>query len=189
MSQQKRDAVREAILQRIKIGKPIDAFLQQLAERAPSTLIDISFGPKAIGGPIITRSLLPLLDELEARIRNFQIPISKFYVRLIELSAEASMELLAAVISRHLHATWLVDVSRKAEGPLLGSLHLRMLKDDPQFSLFCQAYADNNARRGLVQVAEELGRVEPMVALLKKDAFDFAVEKPHVKQCFRDSFL
>lgn len=176
MSQQKRDAVRDAILQRIKIGKPIDAFLQQLSERAPSTLIDISFGPKAIGGEVITRALLPLLEQLEERIRNFQIPLAKFYIRLINLAEGAALELLEAVISRHPHATWLVEVSRKAEGSLMGSLHLTMLNNDPQFGRFCQLYADSNARRGLVQIAEELGRVEPMVALLRKEAIEVAIE-------------
>ena len=176
MSQQKRDAVRDAILQRIKIGKPIDAFVQQLAERAPSTLIDISFGPKAIGGEIVTRALIPLLEQLEPRIGSFQIPISKFYGRLVELSGESALELLEAIISRHPYEDWMVGVSRKAEGTSMGALHLILLQNDEKFGYFCQLYADNGARRGLVQVAEELGRVEPMIALLRKDAIEVAIE-------------
>ena len=51
-----------------------------------------------------------------------------------------------------------------------------MLKDDDRFDEFCCLYADHGARRGLVLVAEELGRVGPMIALLRKEEFEVAIE-------------
>ena len=171
----RQDAVREAILERIKIGKPVDVLLRRLAEKAPLTLIDISFGPRAIKGPILTRSLIPLLEDVE-RLLPAQIPIAQFYARLIELGGEAGDELYHSLLRRHVDAPWVVDVAKRAEGADMGLMHLLLLHEDDGFSRFCGLYAQAGARRGLVKAAEQLGRPEPAVALLDAGAIEVAAE-------------
>ena len=183
MSQQKRDevrdvrdAVRDAICRRIEAGAAIDDILEKLVEKAPSTLLDIAFGPQAIGGAEITRALLPLLPLLEQRIQRFQISAARFYYRLAELSQEASRELMTAVLERHSQEEWFISFAQKAEGAAMGQLQLLALQQSPRFMDFCLLYVQRGARRGLVMVAEELGRVEPAIALLLEGVVEVGIE-------------
>jgi len=86
------------------------------------------------------------------------------------------LDLLAEVIRRHPYASFLPDVSRKAEGHQMGWTHLVMLGDDSQFEKFCIEYARRGARRGLVLTAEELGSAIPAIALLWVGAVEVATE-------------
>ena len=92
--------VRDIIQERLRIGKPIDNILLSLAERAPSTLIDIAIGLNPIGGEQITLALIPLLDQIEERIGNFQITELQFYQRLADGSEGAAAESLERAAKR-----------------------------------------------------------------------------------------
>ena len=117
--------------------------------------------------------MLPLLEQ---RIQRFQISAARFYYRLAELSQEASNELLTAVLERHSQEEWFISFAQKAEGAAMGQLQLLALQDSPRFMDFCLLYVQRGARRGLVMVAEELGRVEPAIALLLEGVVEVGIE-------------
>ena len=58
----------------------------------------------------------------------------------------------------------------------MGLMHLLLLHDDEVFGDFCDRYAQAGARRGLVKAAEQLGRPEPAIALLRIGALEIAAE-------------
>ena len=66
------------------MGKPIDALLNSLANRAPSTLIDMTIGLNPIEGAALTYALLPLLSQIELRLSTFPISPQHFYLRLAQ---------------------------------------------------------------------------------------------------------
>ncbi|MEC7987622.1 MAG: hypothetical protein VX278_20815 [Myxococcota bacterium] len=168
--------VREIIQERLRIGKPIDNILLSLAERAPSTLIDIAIGLNPIGGEKITLALIPLLEQIEERIGNFQITELQFYQRLADNSEGAASELLEEIIARHYQQEWLIDISQQVEGLMAGYLHLSYIKDEDFFEEFCCKYAQKGMRRSLVSLASELGRIEPVLALLTDGNVEVGLE-------------
>ena len=168
--------VRDIIQERLRIGKPIDNILLSLAERAPSTLIDIAIGLNPIGGEQITLALIPLLDQIEERIWNFQITELQFYQRLADGSEGAAADLLDEIVARHYRHDWLIDISQQIEGVMAGYRHLSYIKDKEYFEEFCRKYAQKGMRRSLVSLASELGRIEPVLALLTDGNIEVGLE-------------
>ena len=168
--------VRDIIQERLRIGKPIDNILLSLSERAPSTLIDIAIGLNPIGGEKMTLALIPLLDQIESRIGNFQITELLFYQRLADSSEEASKDLLEEIVVRHYNQDWLIDISQQIEGVMAGYLHLSYIQGEDFFEDFCRKYAQKGMRRSLVSLASELGRIEPVLALLTDGNIEVGLE-------------
>ena len=167
-----KERVRGVLLERMKMGKPIDALLNSLASRAPSTLIDITIGLDPIGGAQLTRALLPLLTQIEMRLASFPIAPQHFYQRLAEGSGEAKLELLETVISMHPQETWIGVLSQQIEGLDAGKLHLMAIHEQPYFYEMCVQYAQNGMRNSLLYCSQSLGRVEPALALLQEGTLE-----------------
>lgn len=162
----KKDRVRALLLERMKMGKPIDAQLRSLANRAPSTLIDMTIGLNPIGGTALTYALLPLLPQIELRLRTFPISPQHFYLRLAEGSEDAKDVLLETVIGMHPEEEWICSLSQQIEGALAGKRHLMAVYDQPYFHNMCNIYVQMGARESLLYCSSMLGRVEPAIALL-----------------------
>jgi|GEM_PF-4638005 len=167
-----KERVRGVLLERMKMGKPIDALLNSLATRAPSTLIDITIGLDPIGGEKLTRALLPLLSQIEMRLASFPIAPQHFYQRLAEGSGEAKLELLETVIGMHPQEAWVCILSQQIEGLDAGQRHLMAIHEQPYFYEMCVQYAQKGMRNSLLYCAKKLGRVDPALALLQEGTLE-----------------
>ena len=154
------------------MGKPIDSLLSSLANRAPSTLIDITIGINPICGAQITNALLPLLSQIELRLSSFPISPQHFYLRLAEGSEEAKDLLLDTVISMHPEKEWIYLLSQQIEGGEAGKRHLMAIYEQPYFHDMCHLYAQKGLRESLLFCCQQLGRVEPALALLVHGTLD-----------------
>ena len=141
--------VRAVLVERMRIGKPIDGLLHSLAKRAPSTLIDIAIGLEPLSGAMFTRSLLPLLKPIEQRLSSFPIAPLQFYQRLADGSGEAAQELLAHVIALHPTDEWVCTLSSQIEGSMAGKTHLMAIHSRSFFSEVCLMYAKQGVRQSL----------------------------------------
>jgi hypothetical protein len=171
-----KERVRGLLEERIKIGKPIDSLLFSLANRAPSTLIDITIGLNPIGGAQITYALLPLLSQIELRLSSFPISPQHFYQRLAEGSEEAKGQLLDTVIGMHPEEDWICLLSQQIEGAEAGTRHLMAIYDQPYFHEMCHLYAQKGMRESLMYCCKKLGRVEPALALLINGTLDAGLQ-------------
>lgn len=172
----KKERVRTLLLERMKMGKPIDALLSSLANRAPSTLIDMTIGLNPIGGSALTYALLPLLPQIELRLRTFPISPQHFYLRLAQGSEEAKDMLLETVIGMHPEEEWVCTLSQQIEGAMAGKCHLMAIYDQPYFHNMCNLYVQMGARESLLHCSSMLGRVEPTIALLVNGTMDAGLQ-------------
>lgn len=168
----KKERVRALLIERMKMRKPIDALLSSLANRAPSTLIDMTIGLNPIGGAALTYALLPLLPQIELRLSTFPISPEHFYLRLAEGSGEAKDVLLETVIGMHPEEEWICTLSQQIEGASAGTRHLMAIYDQPYFHKMCNLYVQEGARESLLHCCTKLGRVEPAIALLVNGTMD-----------------
>ena len=153
--------IRAALDERLARDAPVESILRDLAERDRVALAELLVGPRARIDGAMARASLSVVDLLERAIAP-----SALYRRLVDISGEAALEVLAAAVARHPDADWLVSLSSRVEGPWTGLTHLRAVVDRTSFSSVCQAYARCGARPAMVQVVEELGVSEPLVAFV-----------------------
>ena len=179
----KKERVRILLLERMKMGKPIDALLRSLANRAPSTLIDMTIGLNPIGGSALTYALLPLLPQIELRLRTFPISPQHFYLRLAQGSEEAKDVLLETVIGMHPEEEWVCSLSQQIEGALAGKRHLMAIYDQPYFHNMCNIYVQMGARESLLYCSSMLGRVEPAISLLVNGTMDAGLQAGALALC------
>ena len=172
----KKERVRALLIERMKMGKPIDALLGSLAHRAPSTLIDMTIGLNPVGGSALTYALLPLLPQIELRLSTFPISPQHFYLRLAQGSGEAKDILLDTVIAMHPEEEWICTLSQQIEGAAAGTRHLMAIYDQPYFHKMCNLYVQQGARESLLHCCRKLGRVEPAIALLMNGTMDTGLQ-------------
>ena len=171
-----KDRVRSLLLERMKMGRSIDSLLVSLANRAPSTLIDITIGVNPIVGPQITNALLPLLSQIELRLGSFPISPEHFYLRLAEGSGDAKDALLDTVIAMHPEEDWVCLLSQQIEGVNAGKRHLMAIHEQSYFHDMCHLYAQKGLRESLLYCCQKLGRVEPALALLVQGTLDVGLK-------------
>ena len=154
------DAIRQALVARVDSGVPSAGVIRSLAERDRVAVAELIIGPRAGQGPAWTALALEVVDLLERALAP-----GPLYRRLADLAGERAMTVLSTAVKRHPDAAWLVSLSSRVEGAEMGWTHLVAITDRAVFLETCQAYAAAGARRGLLRVAVQSRRVEPLVAL------------------------
>lgn len=144
--------------------RPLAPLFAALAEHDPIALAEVVCGGRAPGGAPAARAALPHAAALEATLSP-----RGFYPRLVDLAAEAAVEVLAVAAARHPAASWLVPLSRKAEAFVPGLTHLVAAAAHPSFAAACRAHAEARHLDALVFAAGETGRAQPAAALLAVD--------------------
>jgi hypothetical protein len=139
---------------------PVD-LLHALKEKNAMALADVVVGPQAVGGAAMVRAALDLAPVLEQHLAP-----QGLYRRLVDLGGEAATEVLQLAAQRHPAGTWLVALSEKVERESAGFVHLMAAQRHPSFTACCWAHAEAGHARGLVAVATETARPEPVAALL-----------------------
>jgi hypothetical protein len=139
---------------------PVD-LLQALKEKNAVALADVVVGPQAVGGAAMARAALDLAPVLEQHLAP-----QGLYRRLVDLAGEAADEVLRLAAQRHPAGTWLVALSEKVEREGAGFVHLMAAQRHPSFTACCWAHAEAGHASGLVAVATETARPEPVAALL-----------------------
>jgi len=155
--------IRAALDERLARGASVESILRALAERDRVALAELLVGPRARVDGEMARATLAVVDVLERAIAP-----SALYRRLVDISGDTALEVLATAVGRHPDADWLVSLSARVEGPWTGLTHLRAAADRTSFPEVCRAYARCGARPALVRIVEELGTSEPLVALVQQ---------------------
>lgn len=154
--------IRAALDERLARDAPIEPVLRAFAERDRVALAELLVGPRARVDGGMTRSALTVVDLLERAIAP-----SALYRRLVDISADAALDVLATAVRRHPDAEWLVGLSARVEGPWTGLTHLRASAERASFLDVCRAYARRGARPAMVQIIVESGASEPLVAFVQ----------------------
>lgn len=155
--------IRAALDERLARGAPVEPVLRALAERDRVALAELLVGPRARVDGAMARATLSVVDLLERSIAP-----SALYRRLVDISGDAALEVLATAVGRHPDADWLVGLSARVEGPWAGLTHLRAAAERATFAEVCRAYARRGARPALVRLVEEAGVSEPLVAFVQE---------------------
>jgi hypothetical protein len=136
--------------------------LHALKDRNAMALADVVVGPQAIGGAAMVRAALDLAAVLEQHLAP-----QGLYRRLVDLGGDdAATDVLRLAATRHPAGTWLVALSDKVEKDGAGFVHLVAARRHPSFTAGCWAHAEAGHAKGLVAVATETARPEPVAALL-----------------------
>jgi hypothetical protein len=170
----KRDVprIRTAISERVAAGGSVAPLLAALRDKNPVALADVVVGPQAVGGPDMVRAALGLAPALEQHLAP-----QGLYRRLVDLGGAAvAPEVLEMAARRHPAGTWLVALSDKVEREDAGFIHLRAAQGHPSFTACCWAHADAGHHRGLLLIASEIARPEPVAALLSAGNSTLALE-------------
>ena len=165
-----KERVRGVLLERMKMGKPIDALLNLLRVERPSTLIDITID--SIPLVELNAGSFASVDSNRNAIGFFPIAPQHFYQRLAEGSGDAKLELLETVVSMHPQESWICILSQQIEGLDAGKSHLMAIHEQPYFYEICVQYAQSGMRNGLLYCSQSLGRVEPALALLQEGTLE-----------------
>jgi hypothetical protein len=155
--------IRAALDERLARNAPLEPVLRALAERDRVAVAELLVGPRARVDGAMTRSALSVVDLLERAIAP-----SALYRRLVDISADAGLDVLSTAVRRHPDAEWLVGLSARVEGPWAGLTHLRASAERASFPDVCRAYARRGARPAMVQLIEESGASEPLVAFVQE---------------------
>ena len=156
------DAIRQALRARVESGVSSAAVIRALAERDRVVVAELLIGPRAGRGPAWTELALEVVDLLERALA-----LGPLYRRLADLAGDQATVVLSRAVDRHPDAAWLISLSSRVEGPEMGWTHLSTVTDRATFLETCQAYAVAGARRGLLRVAVQSRRVEPLVSLAR----------------------
>ena len=159
----KKDRVRALLLERMKMGKPIDAQLRSLANRAPSTLIDMTIGLNPIGGTALTYALC-LCCHRWTGCEHFPFRLSTFICGWPRKWGRERCTLGDSDVCIQKKSGYVL--SQQIEGALAGKRHLMAIYDQPYFHNMCNIYVQMGARESLLYCSSMLGRVEPAIALL-----------------------
>ncbi len=110
----------------------------------------------------MVRAALDLAPVLEK-----QLAPQGLYRRLVDLGGvDAAKDVLRLASQRHPAGTWLVALSEKVERDDAGLVHLLAAQRHPSFTSCCWAHAEAGHAAGLLAVATETARPEPVAALL-----------------------
>lgn len=157
------EAIRNALAARVAAGVSSAAVVRALSERDRVVVAELLIGPRASRGSAWTALALEVVDVLE-----HALAAGPLYRRLADLAGEGAVDVLTVAVDRHPDATWLVPLSSRVEGAEMGWTHLMSVVERASFLETCQAYASGGARRGLLRVAVQTHRVEPLVALARQ---------------------
>jgi len=154
------EAIRQALAQRVQAGMDNEAAVRALAGRDRVVVAELIIGPRALRSPAWTHLSLAVVDVLERALSP-----GPLYRRLADLAEDRSVAVLEKAVERHPDAGWLVPLSSRVEGPEMGKTHLLAVAGRASFLESCSAYAEAGARRGLLRVAVQTRRIEPLAAL------------------------
>ena len=160
-----------AIEDDLTAGRSPVPLLRGLSVLNPLALVDVVIGPKAPSGPEMSQAALSVIAPLES-----MVPAGALYRRLVRQAGSARVDVLHAAVTRHPDADWLIALSRLAEGGLAGRIHLGAADGSSPEELLalCRAHTEAGHRAGLVAAAQDLQRLEPVLALLEVDDLDHA---------------
>jgi hypothetical protein len=154
--------VRAELAATVARGDSPVGLLHALKEKNAVALADVVVGPQAVGGAAMVRAALDLAPVLEQ-----QLAPQGLYRRLVDLGGgDAAKDVLQLAARRHPAGTWLVALSEKVERESAGFVHLVAAQGHPAFTSCCWAHAEAGHASGLVAVATETARPEPVAALL-----------------------
>lgn len=157
------EAIRAALADRVEAGVDNEGVLRALAERDRVAIAELLIGPRAVRGADGSALALSVVDVLERALSP-----GPLYRRLADLAGPGAERVLAKAVERHPDATWLVSLSSRVEGAEMGLTHLLAVSGRASFLDTCVAYAAAGARRGLLRVAVQTRKVEPLAALARQ---------------------
>lgn len=163
--------IRERLALQLSREEDISEILQDLARRDPVALADLVLGPQAQSEPVLIRTALEVVEAMEQAVAP-----NGLFRRLMDLAGSAAPEVLEVAARRHPAATWMVQLSRRAEGHEAGRTHLLAAAGHPAFTSACWAHAEAGHRRGLIATAATTGLPEPAAALAAVGDMDGAAE-------------
>jgi hypothetical protein len=160
-----------AIEEELAEGHPPIAILKGLEALDPLALVDVVIGPRAPSSPHLVPAVSAVISTLES-----VVPVSPLYQRLVRQSGAARGEVLRLAVSRHSDASWLIALSRLAEGEQAGRIHIAAsgALSAADLTALCRAHIEAGHRAGLVAAARELAAMEPVLALLEIDDLHYA---------------
>jgi len=161
--------IRERIEHLLAEGEDPSPSMADLATRNAIALADLVVGPKAITAEAWLRVALLHLEQLESALAP-----NGLYRRLMTLCPAIGHQILHAGARRHPAASWLIELSRKAEGSMAGLIHLEATVGHPAFTQNCWTHAKAGHLPGLIEIAAITGRPEPAAALAVHDQIDAA---------------
>lgn len=104
------ERLRGVVLAAAHRGDDLSPLWEALGELDPVACAELAAGPKAVSHAVSVRGCISALPALET-----VLAASGLYTRLADLAPEVGPELLAAAVSRHPEAGWLVRLSRRFE--------------------------------------------------------------------------
>ena len=161
--------IRERIEHMLSEGQDPRSSMADLADRNAVALADLVVGPRAITDEVWLRGALLHLEQLESALAP-----NGLYRRLMTLCPAIGRQILHAGARRHPAASWLIELSCKAEGSMAGVIHLEATVGHPAFTQNCWTHAKAGHLSGLIEIASKTGRPEPAAALAVHDQIDAA---------------
>ncbi|MFT5686720.1 MAG: hypothetical protein ACI8RZ_007676 [Myxococcota bacterium] len=153
-------------------GRAPTAIFRGLEILNPLALVDVVIGPRAPGGAAMVPAVGAVIATLES-----VVPVGPLYRRLVRQAGTGRVAVLQLAASRHEEATWLIPLSRLAEGNQAGHTHLTQAGahcTPAVLTALCQAHIEAGHRAGLVTASRELARMEPVLALLQVGDLHYA---------------
>lgn len=161
-----------AIEEELSAGRAPTAIFRGLEVLNPLALVDVVIGPRAPGGAAMVPAVAAVIDTLES-----VVPTGPLYRRLVRQARAGRGGILRLAAARHREESWLIPLSRMAEGDQAGHIHLTEAAAHctPQaLTALCRAHIEAGHRAGLVTAARKLARMEPVLALLEVDDLHYA---------------
>ncbi len=161
-----------AIEEKLAASQPPTAIFRGLEVLNPLALVDVVIGPRAPGGAAMVPAVAAVIDTLES-----VVPVGPLYRRLVRQARAGRGGILRLAVTRHHEESWIIPLSRLAEGTQAGHIHLTEAAEHctPQaLTGLCRAHIEADHRAGLVTAARKLARMEPVLALLEVDDLHYA---------------
>ena len=145
----------------LETGQSISGVVDAWMVRDPQIMAIILLEQRVVHS-IFAEHLLSIADQFEAFI-----PPEELYVALGKQMTLNQPDFLDWVLEKHPTAFWLVELSRELEGSRMGYHHM-MYKHHTHsrdLPMWCQQYAQQGARDGLVAFAQDTGNPIPAAIL------------------------